>query len=255
MPSFSEIIKGEALLLKTAFKREGFWYVLREGCKYVFGWPIRIGTVTWLRLTRGNAAFVFRGREYRYLYHSYNYTWQNDRTFEIPLCWSMVQENAGKHILEIGNVLRHYFDCRHDVVDLFEEYPGIINLDIIEFFPREKYDFVISISTFEHIGWDENPRHPPKLLSAIDHVKENVLTPGGKLVITVPLGQNTELDKYLFNGKVPFSYINCMKQYDSKKNLWQEATWEDILKNEFDLEGRWQVSQHINLILEFNKPA
>ena len=255
MPAIFETLQGEVLLLKTAYLREGLWYVLREGFKYVGGWPFRTVKVAWLRLTRrGKAKFKFGDKEYDYFFHSYNTTWENSRAVEIPIIWQIVQENADKVILEIGNVLRHYFDCCHDVVDLFERYPGVINKDVVDFFAEKKYDLVVSISTFEHIGWDETPRKPEKLLKAIQHVLENILSPGGRLVITVPLGQNPAMERYLAAGKISFTQLSCMKQVEPVLNEWEEFSWAAIRDHEFSAQGEWCGKDNAFLIGIMQKP-
>ena len=38
----------------------------------------------------------------------------------------------------------------------------VINEDITYFQPNHKYDLIVSISTFEHIGFDEDPRDTVK---------------------------------------------------------------------------------------------
>ena len=58
---------------------------------------------------------------------------------------SFVQEN--KKILEIGNVLNHYFSFNHTVIDKYEEATGVLNVDIVDFDTNEKFDLVVSIST------------------------------------------------------------------------------------------------------------
>ena len=36
--------------------------------------------------------------------------------------------------------------------------------------PTKLYDLIISISTLEHIGWDEAPRDDTKILRALDNL-------------------------------------------------------------------------------------
>ena len=35
----------------------------------------------------------------------------------------------------------------------------------------DKYDLIVTISTLEHVGWDEEPRDPSKVLRAIENLK------------------------------------------------------------------------------------
>jgi len=244
------------LLLKTAYQREGFWYVARKGFIYVARWPFDVFTTLYYRyLNRRKSTFRFQGQDYNYFYHSYNTTWKNERGIEVPVIWRLAQENRGKKTLEIGNVLRHYFSCHHDVIDLTERYPGVINQDIADFRPGNKYDLIVSISTFEHIGcWEKEPRQPEKLLKAIKNVEENVLAPGGKFVITVPLGQNPAMEKYLAAGKINFTQLICMKQVDSVLNEWKEFSWPEIRDHEFSTQGEWCGKNKAFLIGITQKP-
>jgi len=168
--------------------------------------------------------FRFGGREYEYLYHPYNRTWKNERGIEIPIFRELLWRHQGKRVLEIGNVLGHYFAVSHDVVDKYEVAPGVINQDIIEFAPQEKYDLIISISTLEHVGWDEQPREPDKLLRTIEHLKERSLAVGGTMMTSLPLGYNTYFDGLLENGRSPFTTQHFLKRI-SKKNYWIESDW------------------------------
>ena len=124
--------------------------------------------------------FRFDGREYEYLYHPYNRTWKNERGVEIPIFRELLLKHEGKRVLEVGNVLSHYFPIHHEVIDKYEVSSGVINQDIVEFVPQDKYDLIISISTLEHVGWDEQPQKPGKLLQAIDHLRATCLAPSGR---------------------------------------------------------------------------
>jgi len=96
---------------------------------------------------------------------------ENERAVEIPIIWHIVRENKGKRILEAGNVLSHYFRVDHDIVDKYERAEDVINEDVVNFQPSKKYDLIVSISTLGHVGWDENPKEPSKILKAIEHLK------------------------------------------------------------------------------------
>lgn len=102
--------------------------------------------------------FQFDGREYEYLYHPYNKTWENERGVEIPIFRELLLNHKGKRVLEVGNVLSHYFPIHHEVVKQYEVGSSVINEDIVEFVPQDKYDLILSISTLEHVGWDEHPQ-------------------------------------------------------------------------------------------------
>lgn len=170
--------------------------------------------------------FKFHKKIYNYFYHKYNITWNNERSVEIPILWKIIENYNGKNILEVGNVLSYYFSVNYDIIDKYEKVEGVINQDVINYHPSKKYDLIISISTLEHVGWDETPREPMKILKAIENLK-NLLTPNGKIVITLPLGQNTVLDKLIKENKIQFSKYFCLKRI-SKNNKWKEVSWDKI---------------------------
>ncbi len=125
----------------------------------------------------------------------------------------------------MGNVLSHYFPINHDVVDKYEVSPGVINQDIVEFVPQTPYDLIVSISTLEHVGWDEQPQEPIKLLQAIEHLRSKCLAPSGRFVASLPIGYNRYFDNLLNEGQSPFTSQQFLKRI-SKQNYWIESNWE-----------------------------
>jgi hypothetical protein len=172
-------------------------------------------------------SFSFEGRKYKYCTHRYNHSWSTERTVEIPIIRSEIELAAGKRVLEVGNVLSHYQRINHLVIDKYEKSPYCNNVDIIEFNPGLKFDVIVSISTLEHVGWDEVPKEPEKILRAIEHLR-SLLAPGGKLVATVPVGYNDSLDKLLKADKV-FDREGFLKR-TSVFNTWQEVS-RSVLEN------------------------
>lgn len=167
-----------------------------------------------------NKTFTFQGKSYKYFYNFYNLTWKNERAVEVPIIWDYVEQQRGKRILEVGNVLSWYFPIQHEVLDKYEIADGVINQDIVNYSPTEKYDLIVSISTLEHVGWDETPREPQKVFQAIEHLK-TLLKPNSKMVITVPLGYNTALDGLLKEKRLNFTRQVFMKR-GSKNPEWIE---------------------------------
>ena len=176
--------------------------------------------------------FSLQGKKYKYFYHKFNTTWRNERAVEIPIIWDILENRIGS-VLEIGNVLQHYFRFHHDIVDKYEKGDGVINEDVVDLHLPEKYDVVVSISTIEHIGFDENPvdrrekmNTAEKILQAIDNMKKS-LNPGGRIVLTFPVGFNPSLDAFLQSGRIKFEKILCMKRV-SKDNRWTEVEFREI---------------------------
>jgi SAM-dependent methyltransferase len=149
-------------------------------------------------LPRKLSRFRFNGHALPYLCRFYNQTWMNERCIEVPLAMQFVE--PGQSILEVGRVLDHYHTFPHDCVDKFEK--GALNIDILDFKSDTRYDAIVTISTLEHVGWDVaygEARDPSKLHAAIRILLAH-LKPGGKLVATLPLGYNENLDADLAKG-------------------------------------------------------
>lgn len=180
------------------------------------------------RNTLGRQTFRFAGGRYEYFCHPYNTTWRNERAVEVPIALRALHGVDPAETLEVGNVLRHYGALQHQVVDKYEPDPAIENADIVDFDPGRQFSLVVSISTLEHVGWDEAPRDPPKVLRAFERL-DTLLAPGGLLLVTLPVGYNPHLDRYLREGQVRFDEMRYIERV-SARNLWVErnvsAAWE-----------------------------
>jgi hypothetical protein len=187
---------------------------------------------SYFQLKQGTKTFKFQGHIYHYYCNNYNTTWNNERIVEIPIVWEIIKSHQGK-ILEVGNVLSHYHRFSHDIVDKYEKAQGVINQDIADFHPPEPYNLIVSVSTLEHVGVDEEPKDPKKVLRAIENLKSNCLAPGGIMIITIPLGHNPELDNALKQGTVDLGKVNFMKRL-SKDNLWVETGVKEVQDATYD---------------------
>jgi hypothetical protein len=169
-------------------------------------------------------AFSVAGKKHNYFCHRYNATWKNERAVEVPYVWAAVQKAhaQGLSVLEIGNVLSHYFPITHEVVDKYEKAPGVINKDIVGFKPHKKYDLIVSISTLEHVGWDETPKDKLKIKKAITAIK-NMLKKNGKAIVTIPLGYNPPLDILLKNKAITFDETYYLRR-TSELNSWEQTS-------------------------------
>ena len=211
--------------IAAAYRKKGGVFVLRSAIKTIVWYP-------YYKKSRASKTFLFRGDAYPYFIHYYNLTWENERTVEVPIIWKIVGEHAGEKILEAGNVLSNYFSVHHDIVDKYEVADGVINQDVCDFQPSQKYDLIVSISTLQHVGWDETPREPMKIPQAIRHL-ETLLVPRGTLVVTLPLGYNHDLDEMLRKRKIPFTKMYCLKR-TSANNEWSEVDWQSIAHAGYD---------------------
>jgi hypothetical protein len=111
----------------------------------------------------------------------------------------------------------------------------VINQDAVTFRGDGPYDLIVSVSTLEHVGWDDEPREPRKVLRALENLVSQ-LAPGGRLMATLPLGYNPGLDALLAAGEVPFTRMSCLKR--SGLNTWTEVPWSAVQGSAYD-DGRW----------------
>jgi len=162
------------------------------------------------------------GVNMKYLVHDYNKAWSSERAVEVPFVKHYIDKADPAKTLEIGNVLWHYYKTSHAVVDKYEVAPGVVNCDVVDLDTSHKYELIVTISTLEHVGFDETPQDPGKVLVALETLKK-ALAPGGLLIVTVPFGQNPNLNAHIREGRFAFdeefflqkvSALNTWKQVD-----------------------------------------
>ena len=208
------------------------WFVRRFGAGEILLKPLRLALAPLIIPMLPKKTVEFQGRRLDYFYHRYNMTWASERCVEIPIAKSYLDQFPNGAVLEVGNVLSHYFPARHDILDKFEKADGIINQDILDYRPEKQYDLILSISTFEHIGFDDESTEPSggKIKAAIAACRR-LLKPGGKFVLTVPVGYNPDLDDLMRTGELkPDQEFYLLR---SKKLDWEPATKADALKCRF----------------------
>lgn len=170
--------------------------------------------------------FNFNGVELFQYFHSYNCWGYKSRTIEIPIIRWYLNNKKHERCLEIGNVTKHYYDLfrdvPRDVVDRDEKAYDVINKDIYDYKTKDKYDFIYSISTFEHMPEDVRLRN-------LNHVYNNLLAKNGIFILTFPIddGEDRISIDYLakirktFNNKRVFFYKSIDEQ--GMKNKWIEC--------------------------------
>jgi SAM-dependent methyltransferase len=121
--------------------------------------------------------------------------------------------------LEVGNVLGHYPGApERDVCDLWEQGPGVQNVDL--FFLRKHYDWILAISTVEHVRWDAPPRGLDGSLDAIAHLR-SLLNPGGRMLLTVPMNHQPKLDIAILEGTTGATRDSTL-MLDGSASKWSE---------------------------------
>jgi hypothetical protein len=169
------------------------------------------------------SSFELDGRTYGYHVAKGNRTWDNERAVEISVGWAAVHSHGrSETVIEVGNVLGHYFDIRHRVLDLNERHRCVTwNKDILEFEPPLAPELVVSISTLEHVGHSDGPRRPEKFRQAVQ-ATIGWLAPGGRLLFTVPLGYNPSVLGYLEDPSPQVTSMLFMRRV-TLDNLWEQT--------------------------------
>ena len=175
--------------------------------------------------------FVLGGEEYPYLLHRYKATWLTERAVEVPVVQRLVDREPGR-VLEVGNVLSHYRPSQeHTVVDKYERGTGIVNRDVLDLADLGRFDLVVAISTLEHVGWDEEPRRPDAAVEALVALR-GMLDPGGRLVLTHPVGYNPHLDNALRAGTVPVARVSALLR--TGRTRWAEVPPDEAWSAPYD---------------------
>jgi hypothetical protein len=151
-------------------------------------------------MAQSNLTFDFNGQQIQYFSHSYNQTLNNERCVEVAIAMHLIRARTINlsRMLEIGAVLPHYLPVwetanRWTCIDLNEEFYGVVNADVLTWQTPYLYDFIVSISTLEHL------RNPQEFYDALDRTK-SWLAPGGTILITEPWGFQPWMDRILFNA-------------------------------------------------------
>ncbi|MEE2948195.1 MAG: hypothetical protein VX392_07735 [Verrucomicrobiota bacterium] len=198
------------------------WFVRRFGMGELLLKPFRCAFAPWIIPRLAKREFIFEGQVLPLFYHHYNMTWANERAVEVPIAVEFFRRFDGKRVLEVGNVTSHYLDTAHTVIDKYEHGPGIVNEDIADFAPGERFDLILSVSTFEHIGFDDevNGDSGEKIAQAIATCR-GLLAAEGRLVLTLPVGYNPGLDRRIADGQLGSDCAVFLKRTD-------RLTWQGV---------------------------
>jgi hypothetical protein len=178
--------------------------------------------------------FVLDGDSLAYHVAPGTRTWDNERAVELPVIWRELQRRGrSEGVLEVGNVLSHYFEIAHPVLDKYERDRHVTwNDDVVAFQPSFAPELILSISTLEHVGYSESPRDLGKFRAAIDALT-GWLAPGGRLLFTVPLGYNPAVREYLDAPHVERTAVRCLRRA-TLDNLWVQADYADVREVRYD---------------------
>lgn len=220
--------------LKRIYDEGGVTSVLRKSLELIIRGTKDASKAIYFKLSPAGT-FNFNGRKLKYFRHNYNLAYDNERTVEVAIVSAFLKSlGRNANVLEVGNVLANY-GFRHavrDVLDKYDPAPHVFNEDVISFKPAKRYDAIISISTLEHVGWDEDVRDPVKIVTAVRNLTENCLAPGGCMLVTIPLGYNTHFDDQLAGGAGYFTEKYFLKRV-SPDNKWRQVDYAEVVGSKF----------------------
>ncbi len=171
-----------------------------------------------------------------------------ERTIEVAFAKSFLARYVGKKVLEVGNVMSGYTKIdltNHLVLDKYEKGANIINKDIIDLKDVKKYDAILSVSTMEHVGYDETPRTKGKAIEALRKMMR-ALKPHGEMLVTVPIGHNPEIDQMLRSNSLKFNEVHFLKRI-SALNSWAETSGEDALSKAYG--GKYPAANAVAFLI------
>lgn len=175
--------------------------------------------IPWLRRT------AFRKKAFRFNNEIYFYDisplcFDTERIVELPILKRFLNRHRGKKILEIGNVSSHCSNVKTLVVDKYDPAKNVFNMDAVD---MDKYcggaDAVVSISTLEHIGRDEEIKDPEKAIRSFELLLE--IAKEKPILITIPFGYHEKLVATLSG----LSRTRFMRR--NIRNEWRECAYEE----------------------------
>lgn len=222
----------------------------------------------WINNYVSTRKFRFKNMDLNYFFHSYNNFGVTERSIEIPIIMSYLSNLEYGNVLEIGNVTKHYYDnfknfSRKETLDKYETAYDVINQDIKDFQSNVNFDFIFSISTFEHMDSDGNRNtdffedygiFKSNAFNYIDKVCNKLLTKGGKFVLTFPLSYcNNEIGESFLKGDIEKISLQYYSYYIFKKI--SEIEWQQITLEEYEENKDYTISPNVNflVVLELTK--
>lgn len=175
--------------------------------------------------------FDYHGRPLAYYYASlYNLPFINERCVELAVAQDWLSRVHGSG-LEIGNVTAHYnLGPRHKIVDQYEQAAwyqlphAVKNVDL--FTVTERFDWIVSISTIEHVG--EREPNARTAVEALHHLR-GLLNPGGRMLVTFGTGYNADLDDMIVVGESGATRECTLVKTDHAHGVWVQSEQLQVL--------------------------
>jgi hypothetical protein len=142
-------------------------------------------------------------------YEFRRWAWRTERCVEIALGRRFLAAHQPANVLEVGNVMPLAGFRGHSVLDKYEMGEGVINEDIVGFTPGRSYSLVLSLSTLEHVGLDEEPQDLNKAANALLSMAA-LVEPDGALVVTIPVGYHRRLEQTFTGADSVFDSVTLL---------------------------------------------
>ena len=175
--------------------------------------------------------------------NSYNAAATNERTIEIPLGFYF-KDYFKNDIIEIGAVTPYYHNCQHEVYDLYDSYKKCIRKDFSTCDDFYKNKNILSISTVEHIGFDnysnQHGKYPVERWDGGFIILQKIISSCNNYLLTIPIGYNPVLDHKILQSDI--SHLIC-------KRTNRQNDWEQDLEN--NINYAYGRNNHIALLQKF----
>lgn len=177
------------------------------------------------------STFDYWGRPLPYYFASlYNLPFLNERCVELAVAKDWFRGVKGRG-LEVGNVCAHYdLAPARRIVDQYEkaafhQRPGSVeNIDL--FMVGSTFDWIVSISTIEHVG--EREPNARTAVDALDHLR-GLLNPGGRMLVTFGTGYNSDLDGMVVDGSSGATRECTLVKTDHDAGVWEQSERPEVL--------------------------
>jgi len=84
-----------------------------------------------------------------------------------------------------------------------------------------RFSLVVSISTLEHVGWDEEPKDPDKAAAALAAVDRL----GDELLVTIPVDYHRGFEQVFIDG--PFDSV-VLAVKTSRRGVWERRPLSEL---------------------------
>jgi len=188
----------------------------------------------------GPMHFTYFGRQLQGFDNLYNCTYLNERCVELAVAFDWLTGREPVNGLEVGNVLGHYSYGGHTVVDLYEpaselqalKRQRVLAVDLFDVATTvgSSWDWIVAISTLEHVRYDMDPGADQDLngsLDAIDYLR-SLLGVGGQMLVTVPCGFHPMLDDVIVEELTGATRASTLVRSDDDPMTWVQTETPEI---------------------------